>query len=126
MAAAGFVVFLPAIASTGVLGEEAAATTSNNKRLAKWEREIRGNINTEYLVLEDIGRIYIGESEDEELRDRKSASKPDRVGRDEDEHADSARSAAPVAARPGRRRVVKVSFAKRTSALSHTPGRIGN
>ena len=66
MAAAGFVVFLPAIASTGVLGEEAAATASNSKRLAKWEREIRGNINTEYLVLEDIGRIYIGESEDED------------------------------------------------------------
>ena len=42
VAAAGFVVFLPAIASTGVLGEEAAATASNSKRLAKWEREIRG------------------------------------------------------------------------------------
>ena len=56
----------------------------------------------------------------------RTASKPDRVGRDEDEHADSARSAAPVAARPGRRRVVKVSFAKRTSASSHTPGTIGN
>ncbi|WP_303221018.1 hypothetical protein [Rothia sp. (in: high G+C Gram-positive bacteria)] len=65
-AAAGFVTFLPAIASTGMLGEEAAATVSNGRRLAKWERDIREHINTEYLVLEEISRIYSGESRDED------------------------------------------------------------
>ena len=43
-------------------------------------------------------------------------------GSEDVEHADSAKTAAPATRRPGKRRVVKVRFAKRTPASSHTPG----
>jgi len=53
----------------------------------------------------------------------RAAAKPVRVvdGVDK-EHADSAKSAVPVATRPGIRRMVIVRFANRTPASSHTPG----
>lgn len=60
VAAAGVLAAMPQIAATGVLGEDAAVVVSNEKLLARRERLVRENIDTRYLKIESLGRIYVG------------------------------------------------------------------
>ena len=66
VAAAGVLAAMPQIAATGVLGEDAAAVVSNEKLLARRERLVRENIDTRYLKIESLGRIYVGKGRGEQ------------------------------------------------------------
>ena len=66
VAAAGVLAAMPQIAATGVLGEDAAAVVSNEKLLARRERMVRENIDTRYLKIESLGRIYVGQGRREQ------------------------------------------------------------
>ena len=66
VAAAGVLAAMPQIAATGVLGEDAAAAVSNEKLLARRERLVRKNIDTRYLKIESLGRIYVGQGRGEQ------------------------------------------------------------
>ena len=66
VAAAGVLAAMPQIAATGVLGEDAAAVVSNEKLLARRERLVRKNIDTRYLKIESLGRIYVGKGRSEQ------------------------------------------------------------
>ena len=66
VAAAGVLAAMPQIAATGVLGEDAAAAVSNEKLLARRERLVRENIDTRYLKIESLGRIYVGQGRGEQ------------------------------------------------------------
>ena len=66
VAAAGALAAMPQIAATGVLGEDAAAVVSNEKLLARRERLVRENIDTRYLKIESLGRIYVGKGRSEQ------------------------------------------------------------
>lgn len=66
VAAAGVLAAMPQIAATGVLGEDAAAVVSNEKLLARRERLVRENIDTRYLKIESLGRIYVGKGRSEQ------------------------------------------------------------
>lgn len=66
IAAAGALAAMPQIAATGVLGEDAAAVVSNEKLLARRERLVRENIDTRYLKIESLGRIYVGKGRSEQ------------------------------------------------------------
>ena len=66
VAAAGVLAAMPQIAATGVLGEDAAAVVSNEKLLARRERLVRENIDTRYLKIESLGRIYVGQGRREQ------------------------------------------------------------
>jgi len=49
-----------------VLGEDAAVVVSNEKLLARRERLVRENIDTRYLKIESLGRIYVGKGRSEQ------------------------------------------------------------
>ncbi len=66
IAAAGVLAAMPQIAATGVLGEDAAVVVSNEKLLARRERLVRENIDTRYLKIESLGRIYVGQGHTEQ------------------------------------------------------------
>lgn len=66
IAAAGVLAAMPQIAATGVLGEDAAVVVSNEKLLARRERLVRENIDTRYLKIESLGRIYVGQGRTEQ------------------------------------------------------------
>lgn len=66
VAAAGVLAAMPQIAATGVLGEDAAVVVSNEKLLARRERLVRENIDTRYLKIESLGRIYVGQGRREQ------------------------------------------------------------
>ena len=66
VAAAGVLAAMPQIAATGVLGEDAAAVVSNEKLLARRERLVRENVDTRYLKIESLGRIYVGKGRSEQ------------------------------------------------------------
>ena len=66
VAAAGVLAAMPQIAATGVLGEDAAVVVSTEKLLARRERLIRENIDTRYLKIESLGRIYVGQGRREQ------------------------------------------------------------
>lgn len=66
VAAAGVLAAMPQIAATGVLGEDAAVVVSTEKLLARRERLIRENIDTRYLKIESLGRIYAGQGRREQ------------------------------------------------------------
>lgn len=66
VAAAGVLAAMPQIAATGVLGEDAAVVVSNKKLLARRERLVRENIDTRYLKIESLGRIYVGQGRSEQ------------------------------------------------------------
>ena len=66
VAAAGVLAAMPQIAATGVLGEDAAVVVSNEKLLARRERLVRKNIDTRYLKIESLGRIYVGKGRSEQ------------------------------------------------------------
>lgn len=66
VAAAGVLAAMPQIAATGVLGEDAAAVVSNEKLLARRERLVRENVDTRYLKIESLGRIYVGQGRGEQ------------------------------------------------------------
>lgn len=66
VAAAGVLAAMPQIAATGVLGEDAAVVVSNEKLLARRERLVRENIDTRYLKIESLGRIYVGKGRTEQ------------------------------------------------------------
>ncbi len=66
IAAAGVLAAMPQIAATGVLGEDAAVVVSNEKLLARRERMVRENIDTRYLKIESLGRIYVGKGRSEQ------------------------------------------------------------
>jgi len=66
VAAAGVLAAMPQIAATGVLGEDAAVVVSTEKLLARRERLIRENIDTRYLKIESLGRIYVGQQRREQ------------------------------------------------------------
>lgn len=66
VAAAGVLAAMPQIAATGVLGEDAAVVVSNEKLLARRERLVRKNIDTRYLKIESLGRIYVGKGRGEQ------------------------------------------------------------
>lgn len=66
VAAAGVIAAMPQIAATGVLGEDAAVVVSTEKLLARRERLIRENIDTRYLKIESLGRIYVGQQRREQ------------------------------------------------------------
>lgn len=65
-AAAGVLAAMPQIAATGVLGEDAAVVVSTEKLLARRERLVRENIDTRYLKIESLGRIYVGQGRREQ------------------------------------------------------------
>ena len=65
VAAAGVLAAMPQIAATGVLGED-AAVVSTEKLLARRERLVRENIDTRYLKIESLGRIYVGQQRREQ------------------------------------------------------------
>lgn len=65
IAAAGVLAAMPQIAATGVLGEDAAVVVSNEKLLARRERLVRENMDTRYLKIESLGRIYVGQGRSE-------------------------------------------------------------
>jgi len=64
--AAGVLAAMPQIAATGVLGEDAAVVVSTEKLLARRERLVRENIDTRYLKIESLGRIYVGKGRSEQ------------------------------------------------------------
>ena len=66
IAAAGVLAAMPQIAATGILGEDAAVVVSTEKLLARRERLIRENIDTRYLKIESLGRIYVGQQRREQ------------------------------------------------------------
>ena len=66
VAAAGVLAAMPQIAATGVLGEDAAVVVSTEKLLARRERLVRENIDTRYLKIESLGRIYVGQQRREQ------------------------------------------------------------
>lgn len=66
IAAAGVLAAMPQIAATGVLGEDAAVVVSTEKLLARRERLVRENIDTRYLKIESLGRIYVGQQRREQ------------------------------------------------------------
>lgn len=66
VAAAGVLAAMPQIAATGVLGEDAAVVVSTEKLLARRERLVRENIDTRYLKIESLGRIYVGKGRSEQ------------------------------------------------------------
>ena len=66
VAAAGVLAAMPQIAATGVLGEDAAVVVSNEKLLARRERLVHENIDTRYLKIESLGRIYVGQGRREQ------------------------------------------------------------
>ena len=66
VAAAGVLAAMPQIAATGVLGEDAAVVVSNEKLLVRRERLVRENIDTRYLKIESLGRIYVGQGRTEQ------------------------------------------------------------
>lgn len=66
IAAAGVLAAMPQIAATGVLGEDAAVVVSNEKLLARRERLVRENMDTRYLKIESLGRIYVGQGRTEQ------------------------------------------------------------
>ena len=66
VAAAGVLTAMPQIAATGVLGEDAAVVVSTEKLLARRERLVRENIDTRYLKIESLGRIYVGQGRSEQ------------------------------------------------------------
>ncbi len=66
VAAAGVLAAMPQIAATGVLGEDAAVVVSTEKLLARRERLVRENIDTRYLKIESLGRIYVGQGRSEQ------------------------------------------------------------
>lgn len=66
VAATGVLAAMPQIAATGVLGEDAAAVVSTEKLLVRRERLIRENIDTRYLKIESLGRIYVGQGRREQ------------------------------------------------------------
>lgn len=66
IAAAGALAAMPQIAATGVLGEDAAVLVSTEKLLARRERLVRENIDTRYLKIESLGRIYVGQGHREQ------------------------------------------------------------
>ena len=66
VAAAGVLAAMPQIAATGVLGEDAAVVVSTEKLLARRERLVRENIDTRYLKIESLGRIYVGQGRREQ------------------------------------------------------------
>lgn len=66
VAAAGVIAAMPQIAATGVLGEDAAVVVSTEKLLARRERLVRQNIDTRYLKIESLGRIYVGQGHREQ------------------------------------------------------------
>lgn len=66
VAAAGVLAAMPQIAATGVLGEDAAVVVSTEKLLARRERLVRENIDTRYLKIESLGRVYAGQGRREQ------------------------------------------------------------
>lgn len=66
VAAAGVIATMPQIAATGVLGEDTAVMVSTEKLLARRERLVRQNIDTRYLKIESLGRIYVGQDHREQ------------------------------------------------------------
>lgn len=66
VAAAGVIAAMPQIAATGVLGEDAAVVVSTEKLLARRERLVRENIDTRYLKIESLGRVYAGQGRREQ------------------------------------------------------------
>lgn len=66
VAAAGVLAAMPQIAATGVLGEDAAVVVSTEKLLARRERLVRENIDTRYLKIESLGRIYVDQKHREQ------------------------------------------------------------
>ena len=66
VAAAGVLAAMPQIAASGVLGEDAAVVVSTEKLLARRERLVRENIDTRYLKIESLGRIYVGQGRSEQ------------------------------------------------------------
>ena len=66
VAATGVLAAMPQIAATGVLGEDVAAVVSTEKLLVRRERLIRENIDTRYLKIESLGRIYVGQGRREQ------------------------------------------------------------
>ena len=66
VAAAGVLAAMPQIAASGVLGEDVAVMVSTEKLLARRERLIRENIDTRYLKIESLGRIYVGQGRREQ------------------------------------------------------------
>ena len=49
-----------------MLGEDAAVVVSNEKLLARRERLVHENIDTRYLKIESLGRIYVGQGRREQ------------------------------------------------------------
>lgn len=68
LASGAFVAFLPRISALGVLGEDAAMTVSTSKRFDKWERDIRANINTEYLTVDNVERVQSDSNNEDTMR----------------------------------------------------------
>ena len=66
VAAAGVLAAMPQIAASGVLGEDVAVMVSTEKLFARRERLIRENIDTRYLKIESLGRIYVGQGRREQ------------------------------------------------------------
>lgn len=64
--AGGLIATAPRIAATGLLGEDAAATVSVEKLLARRERRVREKIDTRYLRIESLGRINVGKERKEQ------------------------------------------------------------
>nr|WP_294452569.1 acetamidase [uncultured Rothia sp.] len=64
--AGGLIATAPRIAATGLLGEDAAATVSAEKLLARRERRVREKIDTRYLRIESLGRINVGKEKKEQ------------------------------------------------------------
>ena len=64
--AGGLIATAPRIAATGLLGEDAAATVSVEKLLARRERRVREKIDTRYLRIESLGRINVGKEKKEQ------------------------------------------------------------
>lgn len=64
--AGGLIATAPRIAATGLLGEDAAATVSVEKLLARRERRVLEKIDTRYLRIESLGRINVGKEKKEQ------------------------------------------------------------
>lgn len=66
VAAGAFIGLLPRISAVGFLGDDAAATVSPKKRLAKWERDMRVNLDTDYLNINSFETVLSNENSGEE------------------------------------------------------------
>ena len=65
MLAGGLLAAVPHLAAAGILGEEAGASVSQQKLLARRERLIRESLDTRYLKIESLGVIYVGQGREE-------------------------------------------------------------